>query len=172
MKTEEKEFLLEVARLAAKRSHGVRKKVGCCMKEKFVNMYMEIAEVVAKNSYAKKLQVGAIAVREDRILSIGYNGTLPGHSNDCEYKKFTELQNYELITKPDVIHAENNLILKLARHGESALNATLFTTVSPCLSCAQMIILSGFSNVYYRNTYRDSSGIELLSDNGVDVFKV
>lgn len=130
-------------------------------------MYMEMAEVAAKQSYAKRLQVGAIAVKDHRILSIGYNGTFPGADNNCE-----NLIDGKLVTKKEVIHAEMNLIYKLARDGESGSGADLFITHAPCFECAKAILSVGFKKVWFRNQYRSEEGIQLLKNNGIDVEKV
>ena len=130
-------------------------------------MYMEMAEAAAKQSYAKRLQVGAIAVKEHRILSVGYNGTFPGADNNCE-----NLIDGKLVTKKEVIHAEMNLIYKLARDGESGADADLFITHAPCFECAKAILSVGFKKVWFRNEYNSDEGIQLLKANGIDVEKV
>lgn len=137
------------------------------MKEKHKLMYMEMAKVAAKQSYAKRLQVGAIAVKDHRILSVGYNGTFPGADNNCE-----NLIDGKLVTKKEVIHAEMNLIYKLARDGESGADADLFITHAPCFECAKAILSVGFKKVWFRNEYKSDEGIQLLKANGVDVEKV
>lgn len=135
------------------------------MKNKHKQLYMSIAQTVAKSSYAVKLQVGAVAVKDHRILSIGYNGTPPGSNNSCET---IELDG-TLTTKPDVIHAEMNAIYKMARDGQSALGADIFITHAPCFECAKAILSVGFKKVWFHNQYRDSSGITLLTTNNVEV---
>lgn len=137
------------------------------MKEKHKLMYMEMAEAAAKQSYAKRLQVGAIAVKDHRILSVGYNGTFPGADNNCE-----NLIDGKLVTKKEVIHAEMNLIYKLARDGESGADADLFITHAPCFECAKAILSVGFKKVWFRNEYKSDEGIQLLKANGIDVEKV
>lgn len=128
------------------------------MKEKFKRYYMEIAESTARLSSAKRLQVGAIAVKDNRIISVGYNGTPSGWDNTCE-----DIINGDLVTKPYVIHAEMNCIAKLARSTESGENATMFITHAPCVECAKLIYQSGVSKVYYKNRYRSESGINFLN---------
>ena len=130
-------------------------------------MYMEMAKVAAKQSYAKRLQVGAIAVKDHRILSVGYNGTFPGADNNCE-----NLIDGKLVTKKEVIHAEMNLIYKLARDGESGADADLFITHAPCFECAKAILSVGFKKVWFRNVYKSDEGVQLLKANGIDVEKV
>lgn len=137
------------------------------MKEKHKLMYMEMAKVAAKQSYAKRLQVGAIAVKDHRILSVGYNGTFPGADNNCE-----NLIDGKLVTKKEVIHAEMNLIYKLARDGESGADADLFITHAPCFECAKAILSVGFKKVWFRNEYKSDEGVQLLKANGIDVEKV
>lgn len=132
---------------------------------------MEIAEVVAKTSTATKLKVGAVVVKDHRILSIGYNGTPPGFDNNCEVHIKGDLC-YSLQTRPEVIHAEQNAIYKMARDGESALDAELFITHSPCVECAKAIKSSGFKRVWYRTAFRLDDGIKLLLMLGVEVKQI
>ena len=124
------------------------------MKPKFEKMYMEIAETVSKMSYAKRLQVGAIVVKDNRIISIGYNGTPSGWDNNCEDENNK--------TKPEVIHAEANSIMKLASSNESGKGSVMFLTHAPCIDCAKLIYGSGIAQVFYKNEYRDQSGVEFL----------
>lgn len=138
------------------------------MKRKFVDLYIEIAEVVAKTSTATRLKVGAVAVKDHRILSVGYNGTPPGFDNVCE----THNEDGSTVTRPEVIHAEQNAIFKMARDGQSALGADLFVTHAPCVECAKAIKTSGFRKVWYRNQYRSDDGIKFLQQLGVEVEKI
>lgn len=137
------------------------------MKGKFIDLYMRIAETVAETSSAKKLKVGAVCVKDHRILSIGYNGTPPDYDNNCEH----ETEN-GLTTRPEVIHAEQNAIFKMARDGQPALGATMFITHAPCMECAKAIKTCGINTVYYRNAYRSTEGLMFLHDLGVDIYKV
>ena len=130
------------------------------MKQKLINAYMECAEVFAKLSTAKKLQVGAIIVKDQRIISIGYNGTPEGWCNVCEDEHNK--------TKPEVIHSEMNCINKLARSTESGENSTMFITHSPCMECAKSIYGAGIKEVYFKNFYRDDSGIIFLKKCGIN----
>lgn len=136
------------------------------MKGKFIDLYMRIAETVAETSSAKKLKVGAVCVKDHRILSIGYNGTPPDYDNNCEH----ETEN-GLTTRPEVIHAEQNAIFKMARDGQPALGATMFITHAPCMECAKAIKTCGINTVYYRNAYRSTEGLMFLHDLGVDIYK-
>ena len=137
------------------------------MKGKFIDLYMRIAETVAETSSAKKLKVGAVCVKDHRILSIGYNGTPPDYDNNCEL----ETEN-GLATRPEVIHAEQNAIFKMARDGQPALGATMFITHAPCMECAKAVKTCGINTVYYRNAYRSTEGVEFLNRLGVDIYKV
>ncbi len=151
------------------------------MKEKFVNAYMKVAETFSELSTARRLHVGAIVVKDDRIISIGYNGMPSGWDNDCEdllvYRKeiepgvFNNEYKHEWKTKPEVLHAETNAIAKLAKSTESGDGATMFITHSPCLDCAKLIYQSGIKSVYYRNTYRSEDGIEFLKKCNIEVKK-
>lgn len=131
------------------------------MKKKWVDAYMDTAERFAKLSSATRLHVGSIIVKENRIISIGYNGMPSGWTNVCE--------DPDGITKPEVIHAEANAIIKLAREGESGRGATLFVTHAPCVHCAKMIYGAGIEQVCYREKYRDDMGLVFLAQAGVNV---
>jgi dCMP deaminase len=152
------------------------------VKQKFIDAYMKTAEVFAELSSARRLHVGAIIVKDDRIISIGYNGMPSGWDNNCEdeypispWKEEHEKElnaTYTLKTKPEVLHAETNAIAKLARSTESGANATLFVTHAPCLDCAKLVYQSGINNVFYRNSYRSDDGIRFLEKAGVQVTQV
>ena len=142
------------------------------MKQKFRDVYMKVAESFAELSSARRLHVGAIIVKDDRIISIGYNGMPSGWDNNCEneYTDFTRVKL--LVSKPEVLHAETNAIAKLAKSTESGLDSTLFVTHSPCLDCAKLVYQSGINTVYYRNSYRNDDGIHFLEKAGVHVEKI
>ena len=165
------------------------------MKPKFIDYYMKIAETTAELSYAKRLQVGAVIVRQNQILATGYNGMPSGWNNDCEDKvwdkgaggwlspeEIDEQYPYEgwhegaqrevrygLKTKPEVLHAESNAIAKVARSTESSEGATLFCTHAPCIDCAKLIYQSGIKSVYYRDAYRSDDGLNFLKQGDVNV---
>ena len=172
------------------------------MKPKLIDAYMKTAEVFAECSTATRLHVGAIVVKDDRIISIGYNGMPSGWDNNCEDKEYMSVDaggwidpeeieeqwpmreqqlpktenlpwlRYKLKTKPEVLHAETNAIAKLAKSTESGLGATMFITHAPCLDCAKLIYQSGISSVLYRNTYRDIAGVVFLKNSGIEVEQV
>ena len=142
---------------------------------------MDVAERFSKLSSAKRLQVGAIIVKDDRIISIGYNGMPSGWDNNCEATIFVtkdEAQGYDMVaqgytetekgnwtrlkTRPEVLHAESNALAKLARSSESGEGATMFITHQPCLDCAKLIYQSGISTVYFRHNYRSAAGVDFL----------
>lgn len=144
------------------------------MKEKFKRAYMKTAQTFAELSSARRLKVGAIIVKDDRIISIGYNGMPAGWDNNCEDEIHENFPDWEphtttLVTKPEVLHAESNAIAKLAKSNDSGNGATLFVTHSPCLECAKLIYQSGIQNVYYGTQYRDDVGIKFLEKSGVVV---
>ena len=142
------------------------------MKQKFIEAYMDVAERFAQLSSAQRLHVGAIVVKDDRIISIGYNGMPSGWDNCCEEEVVTEYESYTdsvLVTKPEVLHAETNAIAKLARSNESGVGANLFVTHSPCLDCAKLIYQSGIATVYYKNEYRSTQGLDFLNKSGIKV---
>ena len=164
------------------------------MKQKFIDAYMDVAERFSKLSSAKRLQVGAIVVKDDRIISIGYNGMPSGWDNNCEDKEYVpatltqedyeihdldkifpledEKGRYRFKTKPEVLHAESNAIAKLARSPESGEGATIFVTHQPCMECAKLIYQSGIREVYYSQPYRLDDGLKFLLRSGIKVEKV
>lgn len=156
---------------------------------------MDTAERFAQESYAVRLQVGAIVVKDDRIISIGINGMPSGWENVCEHKFYicddpehfltmSEEQQkhtypheddrgrYYLKSKQEVLHAETNAISKLAKSGESGDGAAIFITHSPCIDCAKALYQAGIKEVYYRNDYRSSDGIRFLEKCNIPVEKV
>ena len=140
------------------------------MKTKFINAYMDVAERFAQLSSARRLQVGAIVVKDDRIISIGYNGMPSGWDNCCEdWDGEDDWGNTILKSKPEVLHAESNAIAKLAKSPESGAGATMFVTHLPCIDCAKLIYQSGIATVYYKNEYRSTQGLEFLNKSGVEV---
>ena len=142
------------------------------MKYKMIRAHMRTAENYASLSYAIRLQVGAIVVKDDRIISIGYNGTPAGWDNNCENETYLDDFHIEMKTKPEVIHAEANAIAKLARSNESGEGADMFITHAPCLECAKMIYSSGIKRVYYKDLYRSSDGIDFLLKCGVGIEQI
>jgi len=133
------------------------------MKPKHQQLYMDIACKIAKESYAKKLQVGCVIVKNDNIVSMGWNGTPPGWDNNCEE---------DGKTRPEVYHAEENAILKLARDRGGANKSVMFITHTPCINCARMIFKSGIETVFYQNKYRDDTGLDFLIKAGVEVKQI
>ncbi len=134
---------------------------------------MKVAETYAALSSAVRLKVGAIVVKDNRVISIGYNGTPAGWDNTCEevvvrYENGKE----EIKTKPEVIHAEANAIAKLARTTESGLDASMFITHAPCMECAKLIYGAGINKVFYKHTYRENTGIEFLKKCNIEVEQV
>lgn len=142
------------------------------MKPKLQQAYMDTARIFAELSHAKRLHVGAIVVKDDRIISIGYNGMPTGWTNDCEDVIQYSDDTTALKTKPEVLHAETNALAKLARSTESGLDADIFITHSPCLDCAKLIYQSGIRRVWYGTEYRDSAGPNFLRKSGVEVTKL
>ena len=145
------------------------------MKQRLIDAYMTTAETCAELSHARRLHVGAIVVKDDRIISIGYNGMPAGWDNNCEDEIGHVLDVDEnvveirLKTKPEVLHAETNAIAKLAKSNESGLGATMFITHAPCLDCAKLIYQSGIRSIFYRDNYRSTDGVEFLKKSGIEV---
>jgi dCMP deaminase len=142
------------------------------MKQKFIEAYMKVAETFAELSHAKRLHVGAIVVKDNRIISIGYNGTPAGWDNTCEYWFEDGDYGSGWKTKPEVLHAERNALDKLAKGNEGGLGSTMFITHAPCLECAKSIYGAGILHVYYRDSYRSDDGIQFLTKCGVNVEKL
>ena len=144
------------------------------IKDRYTSVYFNIAKEVSSLSYAERLKVGAIIVKENKIISIGFNGTLPGGDNICEefFQEFNDNESFGgLFTKPEVVHAEKNALYKLAKSHESGENSIMFCTHSPCFECAKGIIMSGIKGFFYESDYSSDLGIELLKKNGVYIEK-
>lgn len=122
--------------------------------------YLRMARIWAENSYCNRRKVGAIIVKDQMIISDGYNGTPAGFENICE--------DDNGITKPYVLHAEANAITKVARSNNSSDGATLYITASPCLECSKLIIQAGIKRVVFNELYRITDGIDLLERAGVE----
>ena len=143
------------------------------MKDKFVQAHMKAAKIYAELSYAKRKKVGAVVVRDDRILSIGYNGTPSGWDNCCEELFSSPVTGTQLVTKPEVLHAETNAIAKLASSTESGKGASLFIyPCSPCMECAKLIYQSGINEVFFTEKYRNEDGVDFLKKAGVKVCQI
>jgi dCMP deaminase len=143
------------------------------MKEKWIKAFMDTAARFADLSSAVRLKVGSVVVKDNRIISIGYNGTPAGWDNACEYVEYDD--NGDPLgtkTKDEVIHAEANAIAKLARDGESGSGATLFATHAPCVQCAKLIYGAGITKVYYKNSYRNTAGLDFLNKCGIETEQV
>ncbi len=142
------------------------------MQKKWIDAYLDMAVRFAELSHAQRLKVGAIVVKENRVISIGYNGTPAGWDNSCEEIVEVHEDGGKITkTKDEVIHAEANAISKLARDGEAGLGSSMFLTHAPCIQCAKMIYGAGINTVYYRNSYRDDDGINFLKKCNVEVIK-
>ena len=146
------------------------------MKDKHIKAYMNTAYNFAVCSTATRLKVGCIIVKDNRIISIGYNGTPTGWDNECE--ELSMWMNGKLmpeavyVTKPEVLHAETNAIAKLARTGGGGEGAVMFSTHAPCIGCAKLIFQSGIAMVYYGEKYRSSEGLEFLAKCNIPCKKV
>lgn len=141
------------------------------MKTKFISLYSDIARRVADLSSARRLKCGAIIVKDDRIISIGYNGMPAGWDNNCEIEEWNSDGSSELKTRPEVLHAETNAIAKLAKSTESGDGANMFITHSPCIQCAKLIYQSGIGRVYFGEHYRLDDGIRFLKQSGIEIIQ-
>ena len=132
--------------------------------------YLSMADTWAKLSKARRKQVGCLIVKDGAIISDGYNGTPSGFDNNCEDEDPKSFDG-ELITKPEVLHAESNAITKLAKSTQSSDGATLYNTISPCVECSKLIIQSGINRVVYKYWYKSNDGIKLLERANIKVNK-
>lgn len=123
--------------------------------------YLRMARIWSENSYCQRRRVGALIVKDNRIISDGYNGTPSGFENVCE--------DEDHLTKPYVLHAEANAITKIARSNNNSDGSTLYVTDSPCVECSKLIIQAGIRRVVYAREYRLTDGIELLRRAGIEV---
>jgi len=154
-------------------------------------IYMQIAYQTAKLSYASRRKVGCIIVKDEQIVSFGYNGTPHGFANGCEevqtrlvdnpdHQEILEDKGYtcedgccsKTVTKKEVLHAESNAITKLAKSTMTSNDATLYTTTAPCYDCSKLIIQAGIKKVFYSESYRDMTGVDLLRKAGIQVEEV
>jgi len=156
-------------------------------------IYMQTAYQFSKLSYAERRKVGCVIVKDHQVISFGYNGMPHGFDNVCEETDIRYYENPDIaldlieqgykcdngichkhsaITKPEVLHAESNAIMKVAKSTMSCEGAELFTTTCPCFGCAKLIIQAGISKVYYTEDYRDMSGVELLKQANIIVEQV
>lgn len=119
--------------------------------------YLRMCVEWSKLSYARRRKVGCLIVKNNQIISDGYNGTPKGFDNNCE-----DEVNGVLITKPIVLHAESNAISKIAKSNNSAENSTLYVTCSPCFECSKLIIQAGIKRVVHSHFYRVKTGLEIL----------
>ena len=133
------------------------------MKSKYIRAHLEVARIYGELSTAERLKVGCIIVKDDRIISIGYNGMPSGGSNICESDGHT---------KPEVLHAETNAITKLAKSTESGQDAYMFCTYAPCVDCAKLILQVGIKEFHYEHQYRGDDGLDLLEKySDIKIFK-
>lgn len=162
------------------------------MHTKYTSLYMDIADRISHMSQATRLKVGSVIVKDNRILSYGWNGMPTGWDNNCEHKEYKkpdwtgidpntfvpfddlypfedENGRYRLVTNPEVLHSEMNALMKVAQSTESTKDATMFCTHAPCIHCAKAIHQAGISVVYYKNDYRSTDGKEFLIRSGVVV---
>jgi dCMP deaminase len=140
---------------------------------KFANAHMKAAEVYSQLSSARRLQVGCVVVKDNTIIGIGYNGMPSGWDNNCEEEiKWPNGDIKFLTTKPEVLHAETNALAKIARSTNSSDGASMFITHAPCLDCAKLVYQSGIKSVYYRNSYKNTDGIDFLNKCNVEVTEI
>lgn len=151
-------------------------------------IYMQTAYQFAKLSYAERRKVGCVIVKDKQLISFGYNGMPHGFENKCEEDQVRYYENPDhaltleekgyhcndgccskTVTRREVLHAESNAIMKVAKSTMSCNGAELYTTTCPCFDCAKLIIQAGISKVYYCEDYRDMSGVDLLERAGIEV---
>ena len=142
------------------------------------NLYMDLAERVSKESKARRLQVGAILVKDDNIISFGWNGMPSGMDNNCEDEVWTpnegpwgDAGEYVLTTKKEVLHAESNCLMKLVADdsGTGSKDSTLYVTTAPCSDCAKLIKQAKIKRVVFKHHYRLQDGYELIKKMGIQI---
>lgn len=134
---------------------------------------MAWADRTAELSHARRLQVGAVIVKDDSVISYGYNGMPAGWDNNCEYEQYQQDGAIGLKTKPEVLHAERNALDKLAkRGGAGGKDAAMFITHAPCIECAKSIYGAGITEVFYGEDYRSEDGIYFLQKCGINIVKM
>lgn len=134
------------------------------------SVYMQTALTHAMLSKAVRAQVGAVLVTSHGVTLTGYNGTAKGRDNCCEVLKPQPFPHEPALeTKPEVIHAELNCILKAAREGVSCIDSTVYVTLAPCVQCSAMMVQAGVKRLVYKTPYRDASGLDLLEGSGVRI---
>lgn len=126
--------------------------------------YLKMAETWSKLSHCKRKQVGAVIVKDEMIISDGYNGTPAGFDNCCE--------DDEGNTQWYVLHAEANAILKVAKSTNNCKGATLYLTLSPCKDCSKLILQAGIQRVVFQKSYKDTAGIDFLKNAGIDIVQL
>lgn len=137
-----------------------------------IDYYMQVAELTAHLSRARRLQVGCVIVHDDNIISFGWNGTPPGWDNNCEDTVWHSDGEQTLKTRPEVIHAEANALIKLAKSSMSSAGATLFLTHAPCVECAKLISSARIKQVFYRHQYRNQDGVDFLKKSNLDISQI
>ena len=160
----------------------------------FDKNYLKIANIIAERSYAVRHKVGCLIVKNNQIISDGFNGTPAGFDNCCEtmvecdldadtldagaatcrfyHNDCNQCPYHHLVTKPEVLHAEANAITKIAKSNYSSEGATIYITLSPCFDCAKLIIQAGIKRVVFQELYRSTDGIELLKKAGIEVEQI
>ena len=145
------------------------------MNQKFVDAHMAAAEVYSRLSSAIRLKVGCVVVKDNTIIGIGYNGMPSGWDNNCEDEIIVEEDEKfikGLKTKPEVLHAETNALAKIAKSTNSSDGASMFITHAPCIDCAKLVYQSGINSVYYRNSYKNTEGLDFLKKCNIKIEQV
>lgn len=127
-------------------------------------IYLKMASEWSNNSCCRRKKVGALIVKDNMIISDGYNGTPSRFSNDCE--------DADGNTQWYVLHAEANAITKLAKSTQSSEGSTLYITLSPCRECSKLIIQSGIKKVIFKEEYRETSGLKILKEAGISLLRL
>lgn len=131
---------------------------------RYDKVMLETAILFSNLSYCEKKKVGAVIAKDGRILATGYNGTVSGFDNQCEtYDSI----NDKLVTSPFVIHAEQNVLMFCAKHGIATDGTTMYITLSPCETCAKLIVQAGIKRVVFLELYKNTDGILFLQQAGV-----
>lgn len=139
---------------------------------------MKVAEAWSEQSTCSRMSVGCVVALDGRTLSSGFNGAprgMPHCNHECDCTDFVDDHWEDCASGPNgcvAVHAEANAIAFAARHGIALLGSTLYTTLTPCVKCAQLIVNAGVARVVWRTVYRDVSGLDLVVASGISTQQV
>lgn len=148
-------------------------------RQKYNDLYMDLAFRIAEMSYAKRLNVGCVIVKDNNIISFGWNGMPAGWDNNCEVEtsEIVDIDSRiitpsQTVTRPEVLHAEENALMKLCRSTNSSQDASMYITHAPCIKCARLIHQAGIKSIFFTEEYRNEDGLVFLDKCGVEIEQI